>query len=185
MIKKLIHIALSFIIFTYIIFEEVIWENIAKPIYNYLHSLKIIQKVELFIHKQHRLMLLIFFVILFIIVELLGFIAVAFLAKGDIYSGVLLYICKIPVGIITFWLFRISKDKLITYQWFSTTYDFIIKVIDKIKKSQIYQNIESKTYHMKVYLKGRIKIFKTKYLQNNGGIKIKIKKIYQSIKERF
>ncbi len=185
MVKKLIHLALSFIIFTYIIFEEIIWENIAKPIYTYLHSLKIIQKVELFIHNQHRLMLLTFFVIIFTIFEFLGFAAVAFLAKGDIYSGLFLYICKIPVGIVTFWLFRISKDKLITYHWFKITYNFVIKVIDKIKKSQIYQNIKSKTHHMKAYLKEKVKIFKTKYLQKNSNIKIKIKKIYQSIKRYF
>ncbi len=178
LLRKLGHIALTFLVFAYIIFEELVWETIAKPIYEFIHSLKILQKVELLIHKLHRLVLLIVFLILFIQVELLGFVAVALLAKGQVYSGVLLYMGKIPIGAFTFWLFRISKDKLMTFSWFKATYDFIMNLIDKIKASQIYQDIKSKTKFIKSYIK-------TNFLQEGGSIKRKIKNIYQSIKQIF
>ena len=178
LLHKLGHIGLTFLVFAYIIFEELVWETIAKPIYEYLHSLKILQKVEILIHKLHRLVLLILFLVLFIQVELLGFTAVALLAKGQVYSGVLLYMGKIPIGAFTFWLFRISKDKLMTFGWFKATYDFIMEIIDKIKASQIYQDIKSKTKYMKSYIK-------TNFLQENGNLKEKIKNIYKSIKKIF
>ncbi len=182
---KLIHIGLTFLVFTYIIFEELIWETIAKPIYEFVHSLKILQKVEMTIHKLHRILLLIIFLTLFIQVELLSIFAVALFAKGQVYSGVLLYMGKIPIGAFTFWLFRISKDKLMTFDWFKTLYNFIMEIIDKIKASEIYQKIKVKTKTIKQYIKERIKIFKTKYFSDGNNIKEKIKNIYASIKKIF
>ena len=35
-----------FLVMIYIIFEELIWEGIAKPIYETIHALKILQKLE-------------------------------------------------------------------------------------------------------------------------------------------
>ena len=178
LLRKLGHITLIFLVFIYIIFEELVWETIAKPIYKFLHSLKILKKIEVFIHKLHRTILLVIFLILFIQAELLGFVAVALVAKGQAFSGMLLYLGKIPLGAFTFWLFRISKDKLMTFGWFKAAYDFIMHLIDKIKATQIYQGIKSKTNPMKRYIKINI-------LSSSGSIKTKIKKIYQSIKKIF
>ena len=177
-LRKLGHIALTFLVFVYIIFEELIWETIAKPIYEFLHSLKILQHIEVLIQKLHRTVLLAIFLILFIQVELLGFVAVALMAKGKAVSGVLLYLGKIPVGAFTFWLFRISKDKLMTFGWFKASYDFVMKIIDKIKASEIYQDIKNRAQTMKRYIKAN-------FLQGRGNTKEKIKKIYQNIKEIF
>lgn len=185
LLHKLSHIALAFLVFVYIIFEELVWETLAKPIYNFVHSLKILQKVEVLIHKLHRLVLLIIFLTLFVQVELLGFVAVALFAKGQVYSGVLLYMGKIPVGAFTFWLFNISKDKLMTFGWFKSSYEYIMYLIEKIKASQIYQDIKTKSKNIKKYFKDQSKVFKNKFFQKNGNIKEKIKKIYQSIKKIF
>lgn len=185
LLHKLGHIALTFLVFVYIIFEELVWETIAKPIYEFVHALKILQKVEVLIHQLHRLVLLILFLILFIKVELLGITAVALLAKGKVYSGVLLYLGKIPVGAFTFWLFRISKDKLMTFGWFKTLYDFIMYLIDKIKASQIYREIKTKSAAIKQVTKEKITTFKTKYFSKESSIKQRIKKIYTNIKKVF
>jgi hypothetical protein len=173
-LRKLGHIGIAFWVFTYIIFEELVWETIAKPIYEYVHSLKILKRVEALIHKLHRIVLLITFLILFIQVELLGFVAVALIAKGQVYSGVILYLGKIPIGAFTFWLFRISKDKLMTFGWFKAIYDFIMGIIDKIKASEIYRDIKIKSSIIKKYIK-------TNVLQKSRKVKEKIKKIWLRI----
>ncbi|MCH9814612.1 MAG: hypothetical protein K0U47_11810 [Epsilonproteobacteria bacterium] len=183
--NKLGHMILTLLVFIYIIFEELVWETIAKPIYNFVHSLKILQKVEYYIHALHRYVLLGLFLILFIKVELLGIAAVTLLAKGQVTSGVLLYLGKIPIGAFTFWLFRISKDKLMSFQWFKTLYDFMMRMIEKIKASDIYHQIKIKTTTIKVYIKEKSAKFKQKYFSKESTFQEKIKKIYLSIKKIF
>ena len=41
MIKKIINIFLTFLVFTYIIFEELIWDRLAKPIFSYISNLEL------------------------------------------------------------------------------------------------------------------------------------------------
>jgi len=173
--KKLIHVVLTFLVFVYIVFEELVWETIAKPIYEYFHSLKILKRIEFHIHKLHRLVLLILFLSLFVQVELLGVLAVALLAKGKVYSGVLLYSAKIPIGAFTFWLFKITKDRLMTFGWFKASYDFTMSVIDKIKATQTYQEVKESTKEIKEFIKENFK--------NRSSLKIKIKRIYTNIKK--
>jgi len=172
--KKLIHVVLTFLVFAYIIFEELIWETIAKPIYEYLHSLRILKKIEFYIHKLNRYILLVLFLALFIKVELLGLYAVALLAQGKVISGVILYSFKIPIGAFTFWLFKITKDRLMSFGWFKASYDFIMNIIDKIKNTQTYQEVKESTKEIKEFFKENFK--------NRSSLKIKIKKIYTSIK---
>ena len=173
--KKLIHIVLTFLVFVYIVFEELVWETIAKPIYEYLHALKILKKVEFYIHKLNRYILLILFLVLFIKVELLGLYAVALLAQGKVFSGVVLYSFKIPIGAFTFWLFKITKDKLMSFGWFKASYDFIMNIIDKIKATQTYQDVKESSKEIKEFIKENFK--------NRSSLKIKIKRIYTNIKK--
>jgi len=173
--KKLLHIVLTLLVFIYIIFEELVWETIAKPIYEYLHSLKILKKIEFYIHKLNRYILLILFLALFIKVELLGLYAVALLAQGKVISGVVLYSFKIPIGAFTFWLFKISKDKLMSFGWFKALYTFTMYLIDKIKECEIYKEVKESTKEIKEFFKENFK--------NRSSLKLKIKKIYTSIKK--
>jgi hypothetical protein len=175
--NKLIHIFLSLLVFVYIIFEELVWETLAKPIYEFIHSLKLLKKLELFIKKLNPFIVLVIFIALFIQVELLGIFAVALLAKGAVLTSVLLYSAKIPIGAFTFWLFKVSKDKLLTFGWFKASYEFILKWIEKIKQTQTYKNVKVKTTTMKKYIKRN-------FLQNSG-LKVKIKRIYKKIKAYF
>ena len=71
-IVKIIDIALVILVAIYIVLEELIWENIAEPIYTFIHGLSILYKAEAFINALNRHVLLVLFVTLFIQVELLG-----------------------------------------------------------------------------------------------------------------
>ncbi len=178
--KKITHFGLVTLVFIYIIFEEIFWETIAKPVYTYIHSLKLLQKLEVKVHTLPPWLLLIAFLVLFINVELMGLIAGAMIIQGKIILATSLYISKIPITAFAFWLFRVSKDKLMTFGWFKTAYNYTMRKIDQIKNSEIYQTIKAKVAKIKI----SIKAWKEKYLPK-GELKAKIQKIYARIKKIF
>lgn len=149
LIKKISNLFLGFWVFIYILLEELIWDTIAIPVFRFVHSLKVLQRIESSVVDLNRYMLLCIFLFLFIQVELLGFIAIGLLAKGSLVFGITLYIGKIPVAAFTFWLFRIAKAKLLTFAWFKISYDFLIWVIDSIKSSAMHKRIVSHIVNVK------------------------------------
>ena len=157
MLKKIItrfaDIVLGILVTVYIILEELVWDNIAEPIYSFIHGLSILQKAEEFINQLNRHVLLVLFLTLFTQVELLGIFALKLIGTGKIIAGTTLYAGKIPVAAFTFWLFRVSKEKLMTFGWFKQAYDLIISIIEKIKMSSIHQRIAARLKSVKEWLK--------------------------------
>ena len=178
--NKLQRVILSLLVLIYIVFEEIVWEMIAKPIYLYLHSLHILQKIEKKAHSLKPWVLLTIFLVIFIKVELLGIFAGILFLKGSIFFATTLYLAKIPVAAFAFWLFRISKDKLLSINWFKISYDYTMKKIEVIKQSQIYINIKHKSHQIKLKIKQLKQIYFPK-----GEIKRKIKKTYIKFKKLF
>jgi hypothetical protein len=155
-IAKIADIILGILVTVYIILEELVWENIAEPIYRFIHSLAILQKPEEFIRRLDRHVLLAMFLGLFIQVELLGLFALQLIGTGKVVAGAMLYAGKIPVAAFTFWLFRVSKEKLMTFGWFKQSYELILLIIAKVKLNAIYQRIEAKLKLVKEWLKIRL-----------------------------
>jgi len=155
-IAKIIDIFLGFWVTVYIVLEELVWENIAEPIYVYIHSLQILQKAEASIYKLNRHALLLLFLALFTQVELLGIFALKLIATGNVITGATLYAGKIPVAAFTFWLFRISKVKLMSFYWFKQAYDGIITIIEMIKSSAIHRRVAARLKAVKEWLKNRL-----------------------------
>ncbi len=178
--QRLIHLLLTVGVFVYILFEEIVWETIARPIYDYIHSLRLLQKIEARVHRLPAWVLLALFLVIFIKVELLGLLAGWMLVKGHAFTAVTLYATKVPIAAFAFWLFRISKDKLLTIGWFKTSYTFVMRQIDRIKSSEIYRQIKTKT----AAIKARIKQFKATYLPK-GELKRRARRIYLHLKKLF
>ena len=155
-IAKITDIALGLLVAIYIVLEELIWENIAEPIYSFIHGLSILQEAEKFINKLNRHVLLVLFLALFTQVELLGIFAMKLIGTGKIIAGLTLYAGKIPVAAFTFWLFRISEEKLMTFVWFKQAYDLVISIIVKIKMSAIHQRVVARLKLVKEWLKIRL-----------------------------
>lgn len=155
-LTKITNLFLAFWVAVYIILEELVWDTLAQPIYDYIHSLRILQKLEASIETFNRYTLLVIFLALFIQVELLGIISLKMITQGNISEGVVLYIGKIPIAIFTFWLFRISKEKLISFIWFKYSYDLLTAIIDKIKTSAVHQNILARIKAIKSWLKQQV-----------------------------
>ncbi|MEI7995621.1 MAG: hypothetical protein WCH01_12040 [Methylococcaceae bacterium] len=155
-IAKITDITLGILVTIYIVLEELIWENIAEPIYIFIHGLSILQEAEEFIGKLNRHVLLVLFLALFTQVELLGIFALKLIGSGNVIAGVTIYAGKIPIAAFTFWLFRISKEKLMTFDWFEQVYGFVISIILKIKMSSIHQRIVTRIKSAKEWLKIRL-----------------------------
>jgi hypothetical protein len=151
--RKAINALLTVLVFIYLILEELVWERIAEPIYEFIHGLKILQKVETLILKFNRYALLVCFLALFAAVELLGIIAIGLFAQGQVLIATVIYIGKIPIAAFTFWVFQVAKDKLMTFAWFKFCYEWLLTQLHKIKTSVIYLNIKAKTVSVKTWFK--------------------------------
>jgi len=144
---------LTVFIIIYLILDELIWERIAEPVYEFLHSLKVLQKLEVVIVGLNRYALLVFFLALFAAVELLGVVAIGLFAQGMILPATILYIGKIPITAFTFWMFKIAKEPLLTFAWFKFCYDWLLWGINKIKTSPVYLTIKAKAVSIKIRVK--------------------------------
>jgi len=171
------------LVIIYIIFEELIWEGIAKPIYEFVHSLKILQKVEVTLHSVNASVILVIFVLLLSVVEALGIYAGILFVSGQALLGMSLYLTKIPIAAFTFWIFRITEDKLMQFGWFKWIYDWIMKGIDWLKSREIYIQTMERLATVKASIKKSIKAIKEKYFSQESPFITKIKHLYKTVKE--
>lgn len=171
------------LVITYIIFEELIWEGVAKPIYEFIHSLKILQKVETKLHKINSYVILFIFIILLSIVQSLGIYAGVLFVSGQILLGLSFYISKIPIAAFTFWLFRATEDKLMQFGWFKWLYDYIMRAIDWLKSREMYEKTMELLKHLKASMNEWKKDFKSKYFSEKSPFAEKTKHLYQTVKD--
>ena len=170
------------IVMVYIIFEELIWEGIAKPIYKAIHGLRILQKIEIKLESVSPSIILFIFVMLFAIVEAAGIYAGILFVSGQVVIGLVLYISKIPIAAFTFWLFRVTEEKLMQFGWFKWMYDQIMKAINWLKSCEMYQKTMQRVVQMKERMKAVVKAFKAKYFSKRSPFVEKVKQLYRSIK---
>ncbi|MDD3054506.1 MAG: hypothetical protein PHE16_01380 [Aliarcobacter sp.] len=178
MYKKILNIFLIVLVFIYIIFEELIWEKFAKPIITLISSLQLFQNLIPRILALNSYFILIFFVSIFVIVELIGIYAGILFISGHVISAIFIYVLKIPIAAFIFWFFNIVKPKLLEFRWFEFIYNYIILIISKIKNSSIYIMIKEKAYMLKKSLKE--KIFSTRSV-----LKSKLISIYKLLKQKY
>lgn len=180
---KLISLLQLLLVITYIIFEELIWEGIAKPIYEAIHGLRVLQKIETKLDTVRPSIVLFIFVVLLVIVEAAGIYAGMLFVSGQVVIGLVLYISKIPIAAFTFWLFRVTEDKLMQFRWFKWMYDQIMKAIDWLKACEMYQKTIERLVKIKEGIKKTIKALKEKYFAGKSPFMEKIKQLYKTLKE--
>ncbi len=180
---KFISLLQLILVLIYIIFEELIWEGIARPIYVFIHSLKILHKVEETLHAVNAYVILVIFVVLLALVEALGIYAGILFISGQALLGMSLYISKIPIAAFTFWMFRITEDKLMQFGWFKWIYDWIMQGIDWLKSLEIYQSTMQRIKVTKANVKQTMKRVKEKYFAKESPFVMKIKHLYKTIKD--
>jgi len=171
------------LVLIYIIFEELIWEGIAKPIYEAVHSLKVLQKIEVKLQRVPPSIILVLFVVLLAIVETFGIYAGMLFVSGQMILGLSLYLTKIPIAAFTFWLFRVTENKLMQFAWFKWIYEFIMQKIDWLKSLQIYKDTMVRLKKAKEVLKRFKNRIKERYFKEESPLMKKLKKYYRHLKD--
>ena len=128
----------SIMVIGYILFEELVWNVFAKPIFQYLKSLAILKSAKKIFLGLNRYLLLAVFILILAITEGLGFLAGYYFVKGHFFTGMTVYASKIPIASFTFWLFDLTKDKLMTFHWLKITYDYLLTLIESFTHSSLY-----------------------------------------------
>ncbi len=172
------HYLFVLLVLGYIFYEELVWERFAQPIVRYVQSLKLLQKLELFLQDVNGGIILVVFMLLFGVTELQGIYAGALFFQGKIFLWALIYAGKIPIAAFTFWLFRISKPKLMEFLWFKKSYDYMIRGIDWLKSTDTYKAIKLKSSEVKKYIKKN-------YLTRDDTTQEKFLKIRRRLKARL
>jgi len=172
-LRKLLIIIQIPLVILFIIFEELIWEGIAKPIYNHIKSMHLLQKFEQSLLNTSRGIILFFFIIIFTIVETAGVVAGILFIKGQILLGLILYLTKIPIAGFTFWLFKVTKPKLLSFNWFNWSYIKMNSLFSWFKNQKIYIQTILMVKKIKLYFSGNGKFFK------------RLKLLYLDIKKIF
>jgi len=180
--NKVISLLQLILVMIFIIFEELIWEGIAKPIYEAIHSLKILQKIEAKLQHINAYVILVIFVVLLATVETFGIYAGMLFVSGQVLLGLALYISKIPIAAFTFWLFRVTEDKLMQFGWFKWLYEKMMEGIAWLKSREMYVETMARLKRIKEKLKKRIKAFKAKYFAKESPFMTKVKRLYKTVK---
>lgn len=161
----------------FIVFEEIIWEGIVIKIYNKIVKLGFFQELQKWIELQNTYTTLVIFVVPFIFAELMSLYSGTLIVTGNILLGVILYIVKLPVAGVTFWIFSFSKVKLLSIDWFNTLYELLIRFFNWVKSTKIYTKVKDRINEVKEYIKN---------LKGEGnGVGSRFTKIYKDLKELF
>ena len=177
-INTITHYLFTLIVLGYIFYEEIVWERFAQPIVRYVQSLNILKRLELYLQSVNGTVILVAFVFLFVVTELQGIYAGTLLLCGQVLLWALIYAGKIPIAAFTFWMFRVTKPKLMAFAWFKKAYNFVMHWIDWLKETDVYKNIKIKANELKNYIKKNT-------MREGDSAKKKFKRIYSRLKNRL
>ena len=180
--QRLLLVLQFILVFLFILFEEIIWEGIAKPIYNKIESWHITQKLEKKITRSNRYIILLVFLSFLLGVEGAGLLAGVFFIQGKVLFGLLLYIAKIPIAAFVFWLFKVGKEKLLSFHWFNWSYQKLMNGLDWIKALEIYKSTMAMMVTFKEKIKKNWKSFKNKYFDKDSSFTEELKSFYNYMK---
>lgn len=162
--RKLYQIPIYFLVLLFILFEDLIWRKIAEPIANLFKKIEFFHFVEVkVLANMNSYSVLALFLSLFIVVEILGIVAIALIGKGLLVSGILLYVGKIPVASFAFWIFKVSKEKLLVISWFNKIYLLVVKFIEFVKNTSYYNNSIDFYHKLKALFKSEKELFLLKF----------------------
>ena len=180
--QRLLLVLQFVLVFLFILFEEIIWEGIAKPIYNTIESWHITQKLEGKIAQSNRYIILMVFLSFLFGVEGAGLSAGVFFIQGKVLLGLILYIAKIPIAAFVFWLFKVGKVKLLSFNWFNWSYQKLMNGLDWIKDLEIYKSTMAMMLSVKEKIKKNWKHFKGKYFDKDSSFTEELKSFYNYMK---
>jgi hypothetical protein len=169
----------SILVIGYIVFEEIIWNTFALPIFDYLKSLAILDALKQTFLTMNRYLLVSVFIFILVLTEYMGILSVLMIARQQLMLGVFTYALKIPIATFTFWLFELTKPQLLTFNWLKIAYETIMKWIDLLIHSAIYQAVKARITTLKQNLRVIINRLKDMALFNT------LKSCYKGVQSYF
>jgi hypothetical protein len=180
--QRLLIVVEFVLVFLFILFEEIIWEGLAKPIYDKISSFRILLRLEKIINISNRHIVLLSFITLLLGVEGAGILAGVFFVQGKVLLGSALYITKIPIAGFTFWLFKVAKSKLLSFDWFAWAYKKLMSGIAWLKESSIYKRTITTVGDIKGKIKPILRDIKKRYFTRDSSFVEELKSLYGYIK---
>jgi len=177
-LNRLVFVLQLILVVLFIVFEEVIWETIAKPIYDYIHELHLLQTLQVKLQRVNRYVVLVLFLVLLVSVEGAGLFAGVMAVQGMVLTAALLYGLKIPIAAFTFWLFHATESKLLSFGWFKWSYEKILSLFAWIKSREIYRD----TMAMMRGLKEKYTAFKQRYFAGENTMAKRFRRLYRLLK---
>jgi len=181
--RKIIILFQLALVLLFILFEEIVWEGVAKPIYTYIHSLRVLQKIEQWLQQVNATVILVIFVVMLVSVELLGLYAGVLFVSGKPILGATLYATKIPIAAFTFWMFRVTESKLMQFGWFKWVYEKMMAAIERLKASEVYRQTMAQLKETKKRLRVWLKSLKAKYFARDSSFVKRLKRLYAVMKK--
>lgn len=133
----------SILVIGFIIFEELIWDVFTKPVIKYLKSIKVFESLKDTFLEMNRYALLSVFILILMVAQGLGVLSGLMVINGDPLFGILIYALKIPVAAFVFWLFDLTRDRLLSFSWLKKSYEYTMHLVDQIINSSIHNYIKS------------------------------------------
>jgi len=167
----------SILVIGYILFEELIWDVFAKPVFQYFKNLVALDALKKSFQVMNRTMLLTVFIVILAITEIMGFASGFFIVNGHLFFGIMIYALKIPIAAFTFWLFDLTREKLMTFRWLKISYDYIMNLIYFFTHSDIHAYMKERM----IKLRSKIKQLSQQYF-GKGGFLASVKTHYLVIR---
>lgn len=128
----------SILVVVFIVFEDLIWDTFARPVIRYFKRLALFDALKDTFLQMNRYILLTVFVGILAFTEVMGIAAGVTIVKGYVVYGVLIYALKVPIAAFTFWLFDLTRETLLQFDWLRITYECLMDWVDQITGSAVY-----------------------------------------------
>jgi len=142
-----------------VLFLEIFWELGFKKTSDSFQKSRIATFFESHVKEMNKYVILALFGIPFILMEVLGFVALGFLASGHIIIFIGLYLFKVLFFIPVHFILHVGEEKLMDIPWFKRRYKMVMALLEWFKKSQTYVKVHNFSENIGSYIRGFKNLF--------------------------
>lgn len=152
-------VLLFFVATIVVIILEIVWELGFKGLSNQFKKSRFATWAEERIKELPNWAVLVLFGAPFIVMELLGFIAVGALVSGYIWLGISLYLFKVLFFIPVHFVLHVGEDQLMQVSWFRRRFMMIKDLLNWFKQSQTYVKVHNVSETVAAYIRAVKNLF--------------------------
>ena len=157
---KLLRFLVNIIAVIYLVFDE-IFVYLSTKLNELIFKIKsfevLVLKFNDLLYRTNRYFILIYFLILLVVSELIGIYAFVALSHANIAVFIFLYIIKFIPFFVLNYIFKQTKEKLLSISWFNYMYFKVTSIAEYLKNTeiairckQIIANLKEKIKNFKI-----------------------------------